>query len=70
MYLYEMMSEKGKPTYEIPQGTCVQESWEAEGRYYVVTADRVGQWERDEVAVGSTEVTREEINVIAESASR
>jgi hypothetical protein len=62
------MSEGGgKPTYEIPRGTSVQERWEADGRYYVVTSNRVGQWERDEVAVDSAEVTGEEVDEMAEA---
>ena len=67
MYLYEMMSVDGEPVYQIPRGTQVQEKWESKGRYYVVTANRVGQWERNDVAVGSTEVTREMVNEITKT---
>ena len=67
MYLYEMMSENGEPAYHIPQGTQVQEKWNSEGRYYVLTADRVGQWERCEVAVSSTEVTEDEVSEITKT---
>jgi hypothetical protein len=68
MYLYRVPLEDGEPVYQIPRGTRVNESWKAEGDYYVITGDRVGQWERDEVAVDSIEVTREEVDEMAETA--
>ena len=62
MYLYRVPMEDGEPVYQIPQGRRVQESWESEGRYHVVMSGRVGQWERDEVAVESTEVTNDDVD--------
>jgi hypothetical protein len=68
MYLYRVPLEDGEPVYQIPRGTRVSESWKAEGDYYVITTDRVGQWEREQVAVGSRKVTSEEVEEIAGTA--
>lgn len=69
MYLYRVPLEDGEPVYQIPRAKQVQEEWESGESYYVVTSGRVGQWERDEVAVDSIEVTREEVDEISRTDS-